>query len=306
MILSSAAFLTGANPGDFAIDPSTTTCVLSAGATVAAGHSCKVGVLFKPTAAGARTATLQLTDNTVNGINQILLDGAGTLPAPAIAITSPVSGSSVKAGTTVTFAVSVTTTATTKPTGTVTFKANGATIGSPVALSSTGTASITFSEPTVATYALSAVYSGDANYSTATASENLSVTALKAPVAIKFAQSANAALGCGTTSFSVHVSSTTGGVPTGTVKLQSGSSVLATAALTNGVATLSAKSLAPGTHTLIANYGGDSTHASAISSPVSLTIPPAGTPCGVQLPLARQVRVIRRTTGSAGELTHAE
>jgi hypothetical protein len=184
LTLSAHASFTGANPLNFSIDPATTSCVLTAGATLAAGHSCKIGIALTPSATGGRSATLLLLDNTVNNSNTILLSGTGTLPAPTMAITSPTAGSSVKEGTTVTFAVSVTSTSSTKPTGTVTFKVNGGTIGSPVTLSTSGTASTTFSEPTANTYSLSAVYSGDANYATATATESLIVTTIKIPIGI--------------------------------------------------------------------------------------------------------------------------
>jgi hypothetical protein len=286
--LSAAPIMTGTNPSDFFIDSTTTSCVLTAGATLQPGRSCKLGIAFKPIAGGVRTATLQLMDNTVNGTNRIVLDGTGTLPSPTIAITSPLSGASVKTGVSVTFAVSVTTTSTTKPTGTVTFKANGVTIGSPVTLSTSGTASTTFSEPSIATYTLSAVYGGDANYATVTATRSIVVTAIKVPVKISFSPSASPALTCGASNFSAHVSSTTDGVPTGTVKLQSGSSNLASAALSNGIATLSTRTLAPGAHTLVVTYSGDSSHEPATSAPVSLTVPPWGASCrGVQPPLSQ-------------------
>ncbi|HTX77479.1 MAG TPA: choice-of-anchor D domain-containing protein, partial [Terracidiphilus sp.] len=62
LTLSSAAFFNGANPSEFAIDPNTTTCVLSASATLAAGKSCKIGIVFTPAAAGYRAANLVLLD----------------------------------------------------------------------------------------------------------------------------------------------------------------------------------------------------------------------------------------------------
>ncbi|HEY2857358.1 MAG TPA: Ig-like domain repeat protein [Terracidiphilus sp.] len=184
LTLSANATFTGTNPANFSIDPTTTTCGLTTGATLLPGRICKIGIIFTPSAGGARSGNLLLLDNTVTNSNDILLSGTGTLPAPTMAITAPVAGSSVKQGATVTFTASVTSTATTKPTGTVTFKVNGASLGSPVALSGAGIASTTFSEPTANTYSLSAIYSGDANYATATKSESLIVTTVKAPVGI--------------------------------------------------------------------------------------------------------------------------
>ena len=49
---------------NFLIDAGVTTC--SASTPLAAGASCTIGVLFTPTATGALTGTLTLTDNALN------------------------------------------------------------------------------------------------------------------------------------------------------------------------------------------------------------------------------------------------
>jgi hypothetical protein len=172
---SVAPYLNGANVADFKIDPDTTSCVMTAGASLAAGRSCKVGIIFQPSATGIRNAILMFQDNTLNGTNMIQLVGNGVL-APTMSITSPTAGSTAAPGTTVTFSVSVTATGA-KPTGTVTFKVNGTALGGPVALNSSGVASKTFSETTTATYSLSATYNGDSNYAVTTKTENLIVSA---------------------------------------------------------------------------------------------------------------------------------
>jgi hypothetical protein len=279
LTLSGNATFTGPNPGDFAIDPTTTNCVLTTGAVLASGRSCNIGIVFKPSAAGNRSANLVLVDNTLAGSNTIQVAGTGTLPTPTMSITSPTGGSSVKTGVTVTFAVSVTSTSATKPTGTVTFKANGAVIGSPVTLAAAGTASTTFSEPSAATYTLSAVYSGDANYAPVTVSESLIVTTVKLPVLINLLPAMNPLTACGGANFTVQVSSAAGGGPTGSVQLKSGASALTSATLNNGSATLGVAGLPAGPHSFTASYSGDSLHQAATSAPVSITIKPAGLSC---------------------------
>jgi hypothetical protein len=77
MTLTGYAF-TGSNPGDFSIDPTTTSCLLTAGSTLTPGETCQIGVLFKPTATGSFSANLVLLDNTVNNSNTIELAGVGT------------------------------------------------------------------------------------------------------------------------------------------------------------------------------------------------------------------------------------
>jgi Bacterial Ig-like domain (group 3) len=175
LILAAAGFFNGTNPTDFSVDPNTTTCVLTTGATLNAGASCKIGFIMTPSATTTHTANFVLHDNSVTGTNTILLAGYGTLPTPTMKITSPASGASFTTGTTITFSASVTSTTSPAPTGTVQFKVNGANLGTAVTLSS-GSASTTFSEPTAGTYSLSAVYSGDANYATNTVTESITVT----------------------------------------------------------------------------------------------------------------------------------
>jgi hypothetical protein len=76
--------LTGANTGDYGY---TTTC----GATVAAGGNCAVSVTFTPTASGARTASVTITDDAPSSPQAISLTGTGTgAPAPAVSL-SPAS-----------------------------------------------------------------------------------------------------------------------------------------------------------------------------------------------------------------------
>jgi hypothetical protein len=288
LILSTAVFLNGANSSDFAVDPLTTTCVMSAGATLAGGQSCKIGILFTPSATGARSASLYFQDNTVTGTNTVQLAGTGILPSPAMSITSPTNSSSLKAGTPFTLSVSVTSTASPQPTGTVTFFSNGTQVGSPVTLSS-GAASTQVTEGAAGTYTMLATYNGDANYAAKSVSESAVVAAIKIPVTIAFDPVASPASTCGPMSFSVVVSSKSGGTPTGTVQLRSGASLLGSATLNNGAAALSSQGLVPGSYTFVASYGGDSSHEPAVSSPVSITVPATSGSCGGGLPLGGPV-----------------
>jgi hypothetical protein len=75
----------GTNPGDYA---QTNTCA----ATVAAGANCVISVRFTPTAAGARSASLVVTDDsngTAGSTQTVALTGAGVIPP--IATVSPTS-----------------------------------------------------------------------------------------------------------------------------------------------------------------------------------------------------------------------
>jgi sugar lactone lactonase YvrE len=157
MVLSAYSF-SGTAASDFKIVPGSTTCNLTAGATLDAGQTCYIAISFTPGATGTRQATFRLATNTVAGYNDTTLTGAGTLPVPTMTITSPASGSSFPSGTAVNFAVSVT--GSPVPTGTVQFKVDGANYGSLTTLSSTGTASISVTSLTQTTHTVSATYSG--------------------------------------------------------------------------------------------------------------------------------------------------
>jgi hypothetical protein len=72
--------INGTDPGDFSIDPNTTSCQLTAGATLYSGQNCNIGVIFKPAAAGTRSANLTFLDNTVTNTNIVNLLGTGITP----------------------------------------------------------------------------------------------------------------------------------------------------------------------------------------------------------------------------------
>ena len=69
--------LGGANPDQFAIDEDD-----CSSATLQAGQECRVTVRFAPTTAGAKSAWLQIPDNTFGGSRRILLTGASAAPLP--------------------------------------------------------------------------------------------------------------------------------------------------------------------------------------------------------------------------------
>ena len=75
--ISSIGPIAGADPGDFALVTPSGAC----GSSLAAGASCTINVTFSPQAAGTRTATIPITDNSggVSGTTQTInLTGTGT------------------------------------------------------------------------------------------------------------------------------------------------------------------------------------------------------------------------------------
>jgi len=257
--------INGVNPANFAVDATKTTCLLTAGATLNAGQTCFIGVKFSPSAVGTRTATLTLLDNTTAGLNYVQLQGVGVLPAPTFTITSPASGASFTSGTAVTFSVSVTSTLSPAPTGTVQFWVDTAKYGSPVTLSS-GVASTSVTGLTQTPHLFSATYSGDANYAPAgPINVSITVTAVKVGSFVSLSSTAAPVTACSPAQFAATVSSHSGPVPTGTVALFDGTTRVAVASLSNGSAQLITPPLGSGSHSISAQYSGDSLHLPAVS-----------------------------------------
>jgi hypothetical protein len=84
--------ITSGNKSDFSIDPDTTSCNFTV--PLYSGHTCVIGFIFKPTAVGARAATLTLLEDTADAIHRIQLSGTGA--AAAKVATSGADGSVAK------------------------------------------------------------------------------------------------------------------------------------------------------------------------------------------------------------------
>ena len=230
------------------------------------GETCRIGVIFTPAATGARSATLTLEDNTINGADSVTLSGTGVLPAPVFKITAPANGASVTSGTAVTFSVSVTSGSGPQPTGTVQFKVDGANYGSAVKLSSTGTASTSVTGLTTTSHTLGATYSGDSNYAAA-GPISVSIT-VKAAAVVKFTAPAATQELKPTTqvTLAVTVTASKGPAPTGSVNFSVDGKSVSAATIVSGKASVKAGSLAAGTHTLVATYSGNKYHPASKAS----------------------------------------
>jgi hypothetical protein len=273
----------GTNPGDFAIDPNTTTCNLTSGMTLASGASCNIGVIMTPTGVGVRVANLVFLDNTVNGMDTINLYGTGALATATVVINSPTPGQTFASGATVPFKVTVSgVSGLPAPTGTVQFKVDGTNYGAPVALSS-GVASTNVTGLSSASHSLSALYLGDANYSSSTVAVSVTITVsapppAAAPTSVTLVPTATRAqaIFCSAPAYSVIVSSGISAVPTGNVQLLDGETILATGTLVNGKVMLSGNGLGRGTHNLIASYLGDPLHLPGNSAAMKAVVSRSG------------------------------
>jgi autotransporter-associated beta strand protein len=168
------------------------------------------------------------------------------------------------------------------PTGTVQFQIDGANFGSPVMLSNGVAASGAISTLSVSGHTVTAVYSGDPNFSTSTGmlTQNVNRASTSALVSVSPNPSVFGQLV--TLIATISVPSPGAGTPTGVVQFQidgnnAGNPVSVTTSGGLTTASFSTAALAAGAHSISASYSGDANFAPTPSAPVTLTVNPANT-----------------------------
>lgn len=196
-------------------------------------------------------------------LNQVVKDVSTT------ALTSSLNPSTY--GQAVTFTATVSHTASPVPTGTVTFKMGGTTLGTGT-LDSSGVATLTTSTLTAGTHTITAVYGGDANYLGST-SAALHQVVNKATTSSTVTSSLNPSHHGQKVTFTATVTST-GGTPTGSVKFMDSATLLGARSLSGGTAAFSTTTLTTGTHNITVVYGGSSNFAGSTSPMLVQTVNP--------------------------------
>lgn len=281
LTLGTPFYSASGNTGDFSISTSDSG-ICADGATVAAGSSCMLDATFTPTAPGARTETLALASNAVNGAAQVTLSGNGSTTAATtttLAITSPSSGTPF-------FGQPITLTATVAaasgtPSGNATLLIDGAQTGV-APLNSSGVATFQLASGlTGGNHSLIAMYNGTSAFN-GSVSAVLSLAVTKAPTVTKlsvappYADPLSAVSG-NTVNITAVISSTGIGIPTGTVTFTSNGATIGTAPVlpaTGGVfeANFSTTTLAAGADAIIATYPGDPNYIGSASGATTVTI----------------------------------
>src|SRR5256886_2571709 len=172
-------------------------------------------------------------------------------------------------GSAVTLTATVTSSATSIPTGTVTFQ-DGATVLGPGTLSG-GTATPTPSGLGAGVHSITAVYGGDASFASST-SPVLMQTVNKAASSTSVVSSNSASNRGAAVTFAATVTSPVTGTLTGTVTFQDGAATLGTGTLSGGTATFTTSGLGAGAHSITAIYGGDANFAGSTSPLLTQTI----------------------------------
>ena len=206
--------------------------------------------------------------------------GGGTSPVLMQTVNKAASSTSVTSsnnssnrGAAVTFTATVTSSATGTPTGTVTFQDGASTLG-------TGTLSgrrATFTTSGLGTgaHSITAIYSGDANF-TGSTSPILTQTIGKAASSTSVFSSNNPSIIGTAVTLTASVTSPVTGTLTGTVTFQDGTSALGTGTLSGGAATFTISGLTGGTHSITAVYSGDASFAGGTSPALMQTVNKVG------------------------------
>ncbi len=152
-------------------------------------------------------------------------------------------------------------------TGTVTFKDGVTTLGTGTLAS--GVATFATSALTAGSHSITAVYSGDSNYSGNTSASLTQVVSQSTAATTTLTTSGTpAAFGTAVT-----LTATLGNLTaTGMVQFQDGGAALGIQAVTAGVATYTSSSLGVSTHTITAQYGGDTNFAGTTAASLSQVI----------------------------------
>jgi hypothetical protein len=179
-------------------------------------------------------------------------------------------------GQSVTFTAVVGIPASGTPTGSVTFKDGSTTLGTePLTLvAGQYQATFTTSSLAVASHSITAIYGGDANFSTSTSHALTESVGKDATTTILTASTNSPTYGQSVTlTAQITVVAPGSGTPTGTVTFRDGSSSLGTGTVkvVGGIAeaTLTTSKLSQGNHSLTAVYGGSSSYAGSTSATLS-------------------------------------
>ncbi|MFI1548740.1 beta strand repeat-containing protein, partial [Streptomyces griseofuscus] len=145
-----------------------------------------------------------------------------------------------------------------------------------------GTATLTTSSLAVGTHTLTAVYSGDTDFSgSASSVDTQTVTQAATTTGLTSAPDPSVFGEAKTLTATVTAVPPGAGTPTGTVSFYDGATLLGTGTLIGGTATLTTSALGVGTHSLIAVYSGD-TEFTGSTSPVDVqTVTQSATTTGL-------------------------
>jgi hypothetical protein len=271
-----------------AVMATTVTTLSTSGRSIALGEAIQLTASIAPASA---TGTVQFLDGS-SAIGTVTLSGGvATLSVPGLAVGSHTLAAVYSGDGNDVASTSATVIVTVSKIGSslaLTSSANPALAGQPVTFTATlsplgatgtvqfldgttllgtvpvvgGSASLVVPALGAETHSVTAVYSGDSNYGTAT-SPVLAETVNKTAVSVGLTSSPNPAVLGTAVTFTATV---TPSAATGTVQFLDGTTALGLASVTAGAATLATSALAVGSHSITAVYGGDALDSAGGSS----------------------------------------
>ena len=180
-------------------------------------------------------------------------------------------------GSQVTFSASLTAALADSATGTVQWMDGATPIGGPVSVASAG-ASMSFATLTAGTHSITAVYSGDSNFTGATSAPISQVVNKATPGVGGFAPiTVASSLNPSIYQNAVTLTATAPAGSSGTITFMDASTALGTSPLVGTSATFSVSTLVAGTHPITAVYSGDSNFNGATSAGISQVVNKAPT-----------------------------
>jgi len=228
------------------------------------------------------TATL------TNGVHQMTAVYNGNAAAQIQGSTSPIVNQQVLAPSTITvvsslnpstygvsvkFTATITSTATSPATGTVTFLDNGVSIGTGTLSGNPGVATFTTSTLAVGTHPITVTYAGDNFNGASSSAAALPQVVSKAPTVTTVSAAPTPGIAGTSETITATVVLAAGAAPiTGTVTFTSGATTLGSAAVNaSGVATIT-PTLAAGPYQIVATFSGDANTAGSASAALSYTV----------------------------------
>ena len=268
--------IAGGNTTEFAIDPNTTSCILTL--PLSPGKSCNVGVIFTPATTGTRSATIAILDDTITGSNTIQLTGVGALPAKAALSPTTEAFGSQTINTASSPKVLTLSNSGGLPLSINSYAISGTnaadftqthTCGA--SLAAAGNCSISVVFKPAATGARSATLTIVTAGGTVTAS--LTGTGAAAAISkVVLNSRVNPAVNGHFVVLVSTVQAKSSAIPTGRVRLMEGAKLLAEANLESGAATFKQLNILPGRHRLTASYLGDELHKPSTSTPIEQVV----------------------------------
>jgi len=291
----------------------TTTSVASSASPSAFGQSVTLSASIQTTFGGSATGTITFLDGTTslgsatvssnsaqlslsslsvgshsitakyNGDNNFTASTSASLTqtinqaSTTTAVTSNLNPATL--GQSVAFTVSVQSTAAGTPTGTVTLMDGTTSLGNS-SLSSGGSAQFMVGGVSAGSHSITAVYSGDANFTSST-SASLVETVNQGSTTTTISPSANPSAFDQNVTFTATVQPLAGTTATGAVTFMDGSTSLGSATLSSNSAQLAVSALTVGTHSVTAVYAGSANLSGSTSPGLSQVVNGASTTAAV-------------------------